>query len=77
MDTCFLHSMLHLLYFCFKKGFHRNLDFIWFNKTLSKIVDLSKFRLIDKLVIRLIEINIVVSGSPNIIHIQCPVTTFM
>ncbi len=26
-------------YFCFKKGFHRNLDLIWFNKIfLSKIV---------------------------------------
>ncbi len=37
IDTCFLHSVA--LYFCFKKGFHRNLDLIWFNKIfLSKIV---------------------------------------
>ncbi len=37
MDTCFLHSVA--LYFYFKKGFHRNFDFIWFNKIfLSKIV---------------------------------------
>ncbi len=37
MDTCFLHSVA--LYFCFKKGFHRNLDLIWLNKIfLSKIV---------------------------------------
>ncbi len=39
MDTCFLHSMLHFT-FALKKGFHRNLDLIWFNKIfLSKIVD--------------------------------------
>ncbi len=39
MDTCFLHSMLHFT-FALKKEFHRNLDFIWFNKIfLSKIVD--------------------------------------
>ncbi len=38
MDTCFLHYVA--LYFCFKKGFHRNLDLICFNKIfLSKIVD--------------------------------------
>ncbi len=35
MDTCFLHSMLHFTF-----AFHRNLDFIWFNKIiLSKMVD--------------------------------------
>ncbi len=38
METCFLRSVA--LYFCFKKGFHRILYLIWFNKIfLSKIVD--------------------------------------
>ncbi len=35
MDTCFLHSVEFT--FALKKGFQRNLDFIWFNKIfLSK-----------------------------------------
>ncbi len=42
MDTCFLNYVA--LYFTLKKGFHRNLDVIWFKKYslikfLSKIVD--------------------------------------
>ncbi len=56
MDTCFLHSVV--LYFSFKKVFHRNLDFIWFNKIFLRLliflVGNESFRLIDKLVDRLI-----------------------
>ncbi len=44
MDTCFLHSMLHFT-FAIKKGFHRNLDLIWFNKIF--FVGNESFRLID------------------------------
>ncbi len=51
------------------------MDFIWFNKIfLIKIVDFfvgnEPFRLLDKLVDRLIEIIIVVSGSPRL-EVHC------
>ncbi len=39
IDGHMLLALYVALYFCFKKGFHRNLDLIWFNKIfLSKIV---------------------------------------
>ncbi len=72
MDTCCLHSMLHVN-FDLKKDFIE----IWisfdFNKILSKFyffwVGNSSFRLIDKLAIRLIKIKMVISGSHKLLGV--------
>ncbi len=64
LDTFFLHSVA--LYFCFNKGFHINVVYIFLSKIVHFVfVGNELFRLIEKLVDRLIEIKIVVCGSPN------------